>query len=197
MKSVILGLLLAGMTCSVGVGGVKITTSSVRYISGKDSIVRFLGVPEDRATRDLAASVQYLKSRIDVDSSRIGSIGWCMGSGYSLVTVLNVRDLAACVVCYGRLVTDSSSIAKIPCPILGIFGEKDRGIPPGSVREFDAECKKAGKNIEVVMYKNAGHAFMNPNNKDGYRNGDAVDAWSRISSFFAEKLKKDKKAPLE
>ena len=42
------------------------------------------GVPEDRATRDLLAASAYLRSLKQVDPARVGSIGWCMGGGYSL-----------------------------------------------------------------------------------------------------------------
>ncbi len=143
------------------------------------------GLPEDRARRDIIAAVAYLKSRPDVKSNRIGSIGWCMGGGFSLVTALNTPDLAACVICYGRLVTDSSEIAKIPCPILGIFGQEDKGITPDDVSAFADAVKHAGKMIDVQVYKGAGHAFMNPNNKDGYREKSAADAWSRIDQFLA------------
>src|SRR2546429_7953716 len=34
------------------------------------------GVPEDRATRDLHAAVEFLKSQKNVKKDRIGSIGW-------------------------------------------------------------------------------------------------------------------------
>ena len=148
------------------------------------------GLPEDRAARDLVAAVEFLRSRPDVNPKKIGSIGWCMGGGYSLTAALSVPDLAACIICYGRLVTDSSSIEKIRCPILGIFGEEDRGIPPESVREFEAACKKADKSIEVQIYKGAGHAFLNPNNKKGFREEAAKNAWGRINSFLARILKK-------
>src|SRR5271167_3854004 len=42
------------------------------------------GVPEDRARRDLLAATSYLRSQKNVDPQRVGSIGWCMGGGYSL-----------------------------------------------------------------------------------------------------------------
>ena len=148
------------------------------------------GLPDDRATRDLIGAVQYLKSRPDVDRSRIGSIGWCSGGGYSLTAALNVSDLAACAICYGRLVTDSMSIKKIPCPILGIFGEDDQGITPEDVRKFESQCKAAGKAIDVHIYPKSGHAFMNPNNKKGYNKAAAKDAWSKIYGFFFRTLER-------
>ena len=46
------------------------------------------GVPEDRAKRDLHAAVEFLKSQPNVKKDRIGSIGWCMGGGYSLDVAL-------------------------------------------------------------------------------------------------------------
>ncbi len=148
------------------------------------------GLPEDRAARDLVSAAAYLKSRPEADPKKIGSIGWCMGGGYSLAAALNIPDLAACVICYGRLVTDSSSIAKIPCPILGLFGEEDQGITPKSVREFESGVRSAGKEISVTIYPGAGHAFMNPDNKNkpGYRPIAAKDAWTKIDAFFERTL---------
>src|SRR6185369_11658106 len=85
------------------------------------------GMPEDRANADLVAAFDYLTKRKDVDAKHIGSIGWCMGGGYSLSLATHEPKLAACVVNYGRLVTDPKTIAKIHAPILGNFGGKDRG----------------------------------------------------------------------
>jgi carboxymethylenebutenolidase len=50
--------------------------------------------------------------------------------------------------------------------------------------------KLAGKKIEVKIYDDAGHAFENPSNKEGYRAADAADAWQRTIRFLAENLKK-------
>ena len=44
---------------------------------------------------------------------------------------------------------------------------------------------KLGKKIDVTIYPDAGHAFENPNNKDGYRPADAADAWSKTVNFLA------------
>jgi carboxymethylenebutenolidase len=149
------------------------------------------GLPEDRAARDLVSAAAYLKTRTEVNQKKIGSIGWCMGGGYSLAAALNIPDLSACIICYGRLVTDSSSIARIPCPVLGLFGQEDQGIPPQSVREFEADARRLGKDVSVSIYPGAGHAFMNRNNrnKPGYQPTASKDAWSRISTFFQRTLK--------
>ncbi len=152
------------------------------------------GVPEDRAKRDLAASFDYLKSRKDVDPKRIGVIGWCMGGGYALDMALTQPTLAAAVINYGHLATDPAELKKIKAPMLGIFGGQDRGIPVDDVHKFEQQLKKLGKKIDVVVYPDAGHAFENPNNKDGYREADATNAWQTTLKFLNTNLKNGSKA---
>jgi carboxymethylenebutenolidase len=150
------------------------------------------GVPDDRANRDLEAAFTFLESQPNVKKNRIGAIGWCMGGGYSLDVALDEPALAADVINYGHLVTDSAQIKKINAPILGLFGGLDQGITPDDVHKFEAAMKQQGKTVEIKIYPDAGHAFENPNNKNtpGYRADDAADAWQRTLNFLAEYLKK-------
>jgi carboxymethylenebutenolidase len=148
------------------------------------------GVPEDRAKRDLHAAFEFLQSQPNVKKNRIGSIGWCMGGGYSLDVALQEPALAATVINYGHLATDVEAMKKIHAPILGLFGAQDHGITPEDVKKFRAAMDQLGKKINVKIYDDAGHAFENPNNKDGYRPADAVDAWNLTVAFLAENLKK-------
>jgi len=148
------------------------------------------GLPEDRAKRDLHAAFEFLASQPNVRKDRIGSIGWCMGGGYSLDVALQEPTLAADVINYGHLATDSEALKKINAPILGLFGGQDRGITPDDVHKLEEALKKLGKRVETKIYPDAGHAFENPNNKDGYRAEDAADAWKRTVDFLAATLKK-------
>ena len=148
------------------------------------------GVSPDRATRDLQAAYDLLASQPNVKKYRIGSIGWCMGGGYSLDTALAEPHLAATVINYGHLATEPSELKKINAPILGLFGGQDRGITPDDVRKFQQAMEQLGKKVEVKIYPDAGHAFENPNNKQGYRPEDAADAWQRTVDFLATTLKK-------
>jgi carboxymethylenebutenolidase len=148
------------------------------------------GVPEDRAIRDLKAAFDFLASQPNVNKDRIGAIGWCMGGGYALDAALAEPQLAATVINYGHLATEPSELKKINAPILGLFGGQDRGITPDDVKKFQQSMEHLGKKIEVKIYPDAGHAFENPNNKQGYRPGDAADAWQRSVDFLAATLKK-------
>ena len=148
------------------------------------------GLPEYRANRDLLASVGFLKSQKKVNPAKIGSIGWCMGGGYSLDLAIADPTLAAAVINYGHLATDPARLQRIHAPILGLFGGQDKGIPPTDVRKFEQDMKQMGKKIDVTIYADAGHAFENPNNKTGYRAEDAADAWKRTVEFLDATLKK-------
>ena len=148
------------------------------------------GVPEDRAKRDLHSAFAFLSAQPNVKKDRIASIGWCMGGGYSLDVALQEPTLAAAVINYGHLATDTEALKKINAPILGLFGGQDHGIPPDDVKKFGAALDQLGKKIDIKIYDDAGHAFENPNNKDGYRPADAADAWSRTAVFLAANLKK-------
>lgn len=67
---------------------------------------------------------------------------------------------------------------------------QDRGITPDDVHKFEAAMKQLNKKVEIKIYDDAGHAFENPNNKEGYRPADAADAWQRTVAFLADTLKK-------
>jgi len=147
------------------------------------------GLPQDQAVRDLKAAFDYLASRPDVRHDKIGSVGWCMGGGFSLLLAVHESKLAACVVNYGSLPTDKDEIQRIQAPVLGNFGAQDRGITPSAVEAFEGAMKAAHKSIDVKIYEGAGHAFENPNNKLGYLEGAANDAWARTLAFLGRTLR--------
>jgi carboxymethylenebutenolidase len=146
------------------------------------------GLPHDRADRDLLVAADYLRSLKNVDPARVGSIGWCMGGGYSLDLALADPRLAATVINYGHLATSVDSLKKIHASILGIFGGQDRGIPVSDVRSFEQQMKQLGKPIEIVIFPDAGHAFENSTNRTAYRADDAAQAWTKTVAFLRRTL---------
>ena len=148
------------------------------------------GMPNDRALRDMKAAVAYLRSRPDVDGSKVASIGWCMGGGLSLDLAVNEPTLSGAVIYYGHLMTDPATIAALKVPLLGNFGGQDQGIPVKDVEAFAAEAKKAGKSVDFKIYPDAGHGFASSKDPKVYRAADAKDADARADAFLAKVLKK-------
>lgn len=175
-----------------GQGYVALAVDLYRGQSAKtpdEAHILMRGLPDDRGLRDLEATFAYLASRPDVDAGKIGSIGWCMGGGWSIKLAEDQPKLAAFVVNYGSLPTDPAIIAKIKAPMLGNFGADDKGIPPSSVQAFESAMKGDGRSPDIKIYQGAGHAFQNPDNKDGYRPEATADANKRIDNFFTKNLK--------
>jgi carboxymethylenebutenolidase len=147
------------------------------------------GLPQDRAVSDLKAAFAYLATRKDVDRDHIGSIGWCMGGGFSLQLAIHEPHLAACVVNYGALPTDPTDIQQIYAPVLGSFGADDRGITPADVQAFEKTMKGMNRRLDVKVYDGAGHGFENSTNTNGYRPEAAADAWARTIAFLGKTMK--------
>ncbi|HYX20047.1 MAG TPA: dienelactone hydrolase family protein [Thermoanaerobaculia bacterium] len=150
------------------------------------------GLPDDRALRDMKAAVAYLKARPDVDGARIADIGWCMGGGLALDLAVAEPTLAGGVIYYGHLMTDPKTIDSLKVPLLGNFGGQDQGIPPESVKEFEATAKKDGKSVDFKIYPDAGHGFASgPNPKNP---ADAQDANARAEAFLKKVLSRPPEA---
>jgi carboxymethylenebutenolidase len=143
-------------------------------------------LPVALALEDLKATFDYLAARPDVDTNYIGSIGWSMGGSFALQQAIHEPRLAGCVVNYGAVPTSRTDIQKINAPVLGHYGALDRGIPPRKVRTFEKVMNLFKKSVDTKIYDGAGHAFENPNNKRGYRQYAAADAWNRTLAFYAQ-----------
>jgi carboxymethylenebutenolidase len=146
------------------------------------------GLPQDQGVRDLTSAVTYLSQRKDVDKSRIGAVGWCMGGGYAIQLAVAEPSLKAVAVNYGALPTDKTALANIHADVIGNFGGLDRVITPDSVHAFETAMQALGKPVDAKIYADAGHAFENPTNATGYKPADATDALTRVDQFFTKTL---------
>src|SRR2546429_374024 len=93
----------------------------------------------------------------------------------------------ACAPFYGGGLP-AEKTAKLKCPVLAFFGEKDAYIPLDSVEQLQAEARRYGKAVEVVVYPGAEHGFF-CNERASYQKAAAEDAWARLKKFFATHLK--------
>ena len=68
------------------------------------------------------------------------------------------------------------------CPVLGLFGGADQGIPAEARATFDDALREAGVEHTIVAYRDAPHSFFDRHQTE-YAAASA-DAWSRILSFI-------------
>jgi carboxymethylenebutenolidase len=142
-------------------------------------------IPIEVAIKDMQAGLDYFKALKNV-KRRFGSIGFCMGGGFSYQLSAHTKDLAGAVIFYGR--TPLELVPQVSCPLLGNFGALDQGIPPEKVREFEEALKKAGKQVDIKIYEGARHGFFNDTRPEAYNAEAAADAWQRTIKFFHQYL---------
>jgi carboxymethylenebutenolidase len=135
---------------------------------------------------DLLGAIEYLKGMPEVDASRIGSVGFCMGGAISGLLATLSPELRAAVIFYGSN-PPPERIPEIEARVLGIYGDKDLRIT-GSVPELESAMKEADKSFEYHVYPDAQHAFFN-DARPNYHEDAARDAWRRVLDFFGETLK--------
>src|SRR5213083_1192008 len=97
----------------------------------------------DTLTKDLDATVAYVKRLKAVRPDRVGVIGFCWGGGQRFRYATNNPSLRAFVVCYGPG-PEAMAIARIRAKGLGVYAENDARIDAG-LAEVDAAVRKIGR----------------------------------------------------
>lgn len=141
-------------------------------------------VKPEEALAVLRDGLRFLADDPRVKAPVRAVIGWCFGGGYALQAALNVPDLDGAIIYYGRLETDPARLKAIQARVLGIFGDRDAGIPPAEVEKFAAALQQAGVAAEIHRY-DADHAFANPSNPK-YDEANAAAAWDRVLAFLEQ-----------
>ena len=147
---------------------------------------------------DIHATVDYVQGRSDVDGSRIGIIGHCMGGRMSFQGAIESAAIKARTVFYGgnMMKTWGRDIPKTPferldettCPVIGFFGLDDENPSPADVDQIEHALKDLGIDCELHRYEEAGHTFQNFLNRDKFRKDPNADAWTRTLDFLSDKL---------
>jgi carboxymethylenebutenolidase len=137
---------------------------------------------------DLNATVAYLKSVPEVDATKIGVTGFCMGGSYALMLPCVNQGIKAAVPFYGQVPNPDTPIQKLACPVLYFYGEDDGWITKADVQRLAAALKKYNKPGEIKTYPGAPHAFFRDTDLSVYRPEAAKDAWARTKAFFKQHL---------
>jgi carboxymethylenebutenolidase len=146
---------------------------------------------------DLEATFACLDARADVQRGHYGAIGFCIGGhvAYLAATTGRVRATASL---YGGGLASATGLGGGAAPLslagqlsgrlLFLFGGRDHTIALEQVHAIEAALAEHGKDAEVVVYDDAGHGFF-CELRASYQPSAAQDAWQRIRTLFAERLR--------
>jgi carboxymethylenebutenolidase len=152
-------------------------------------------VPDQQVMSDLDAAVAYAAKTGRADAARLGITGFCWGGRVVWLYAAHNPRLKAGVAWYGRLVGQPSELtpkhpvdaaAELKAPVLGLYGEKDGGIPLDTVEKMRAALAAAGKkDSSIHVYPGAQHGF-HADYRPSYDKASAEDGWKRLLAYFKQ-----------
>ncbi len=144
----------------------------------------------DRAARDMSGAVDELLRRSSGD--KVGVIGFCMGGGLALVLATQRPDAVAAVVpCYGVIPWPDAQpdYSAMSAAVLGHYAEKDDFFTPEAANALAEQLRGMGKSVEIIIYRDADHAFFNDTRPEVYNEEAAGALWDRTLEFLSEHLR--------
>jgi len=160
------------------------------------------GKPDAEAVRDLEAAAAHLRG-LSGATAKVGAIGFCSGGRQTLLFACSSDKVDAAVDCWGgfihRATPDAETtpsrpkpildmVGQLHCPLFAVFGDEDQNPTVAQSEELRTRAQRAGKDVTIKVYKNAGHAFL-ADYRPSYREAAAAELWSDAIAFFDRQLK--------
>jgi len=105
---------------------------------------------------DVAAAVAQLRTR---GATRIFTVGFCLGGGYSWRQSADTPGLAGCLGFYGLTSLVDGAVDRMSAPLLMLIAGGDAHLP---VSDAEALATAAGQQVpvELVVFDGAPHSFF-------------------------------------
>lgn len=139
------------------------------------------------AVKEIGQALSYLSGRDDVEPKAVAMIGFCMGGRLAWKAAEQFGGQVACVAPFYGYNPDAGAV-KISVPILAVFGEDDPSTPKAVIENVQNIIDQQGNgNSKLLVYPNAGHAFMNPEHGMG-NPAAAADAFAELIAFLKKNV---------
>lgn len=161
-------------------GGESVT----RVEAARAKMISVVEQPEEVAS-NLEQAIDFVRI---AGAPQVATLGWGLGGGYALDAAMMFPDhINAAVIYYGQVSDDEDKLRALDAPVLGFFGETDRGVKIASVRQFEAAMQRLRKDLSMKIYGDIGHGFADPD-RNAYNPAIAADAWQRTIEFLGANL---------
>ena len=150
---------------------------------------------DDEANEYIASAIAELAKLPQVDLDKIAVKGVCQ-TGRNPLAFAAEHPIAAALVWYGAAGDKEwkanaqfpkpleEVIARVDCPVLGIFGEADHIISLADVRHLRDTLDRFDKSYTIKVYPGAPHGWLNDTMPGRYRRDAAEAAWAFQLAFL-------------
>jgi len=143
----------------------------------------------DTVAADAAAAVAHVRSAEGGSATSVFTVGFCFGGRNSFNLAAEGFRLAGVIGFYGfpaQLDEHDTSAptlraADYTCPVLGLFGGADQGIPSSAIAAFRTALDAAKVPNEITVYDGAPHSFFDRTFERFA--AESADAWARMLAF--------------
>ena len=142
----------------------------------------------ERALSEISGAGAYLLEQPDCSSKKFGVVGFCMVGALAQYAATEDSNCGAAVSFYGGFKKLDVKWEKLQSPILLIYGSQDNGVPPSQGEALKQKLESLGKDVQLVVYPGADHAFFNDTRPEVYNPEASQDAWRRTIEFFRRHL---------
>jgi carboxymethylenebutenolidase len=141
-------------------------------------------------------SVAYLRTRNDVDATRLGLTGFCAGGRYTMLFLPQMAEFRSGVAWYGfpysggfaNQSKPADYIDQLKAPMLMIHGTHDMASPVADIYSYATALNASGKYFELKVYQGQPHGFMIENGQLS-QSFVALDAYREMVTFFNRTLR--------
>lgn len=134
-------------------------------------------------------TLNYAKNLPEVDTNRMGLIGFCMGGRHAYLANVRYPEFNSVVSYYGfphRGDGDNSTpmklIDRFHAPVLSIFGEEDKINPLDIVKTYEELSTKSSSKNKTILYPGVAHGFLAKNDNKEI----SEKAWTETINFFKQ-----------
>jgi len=167
----------------------------------KEALALVLSQSDETVLADLRGAVGFLAEQLGEDA-KLGCVGFCSGGRQTLMLACADERLDAAVDCWGGFVTTANReeettarrplppiemVGALSAPLLVVVGAEDQNPSPAIAEALAERLRAAGKEFELDVYENAGHAFF-ADYRPNYVETAAALLWERMTAFFARHL---------
>ncbi len=161
--------------------------------SREATMARGRQLDQTQALADIHAILSWLQHHKD-GTGKLGTVGFCMGGTFVLLTAARQPTPDASVSFYGFpqrdrtdknpvVASDETEVAALASPLLAFWGEKDTGVGMKNVDAYRDSVTRHGKAHDFIVYPDVGHGFLTFDPEaDAF--AASQDAWSRTVEFL-------------